>query len=63
MKKTVRYVRMAKGGGEIIASATLTDLWKLRAKLNLAACDLHGASPFLPAKRDHARVGQNLAKR
>ena len=53
MKKNVRNVRMAKEpGGAIIACATLPDLRKLRAKLNLATCDLHGASPFPPAKRD-----------
>ena len=52
MRKNVRNVRMAKGGGEIMVDGTLTDLRKLRAKLNLTACDLRGASQFFPAKRD-----------
>ena len=58
MKKTVRHVRTPKepGGGEIIACETFTELRKLRAKLDLAACDLHGASPFLSAERDPDRM-------
>ena len=53
MKKNVRNIRALNGGGaKLLRAWNLIDLWKLRPKLDLAACDLHGARPFLPAKRD-----------